>query len=123
MTDITAPLAVPGSGCGLPTRPAPYVASPVFGPTQAGLLRCAGSVLRKQRLSDLWIIDGMNRGAKYRRHAADCFAMAQHVTNPHLKATMLGMAASWSTLAEHAQQRADFGFEHGPPPEADDQVQ
>jgi hypothetical protein len=48
----------------------------------------------------------MSQAAKYRRHAADCFAVAQHLNDPDLKATMLQMAHSWSTLADHVEQCA-----------------
>jgi hypothetical protein len=45
----------------------------------------------------------MDRFVKYRRNAADCFAVAQQLEDPHLKATMLAMAGSWSALADHAE--------------------
>jgi hypothetical protein len=65
----------------------------------------------------------MNRAVKYRRNAADCFAVAQQLTDPNLKATMLAMASSWSALADHAQQSSDLGFRDGSPKGADDHIQ
>jgi hypothetical protein len=49
----------------------------------------------------------MDRTAKYRWHAADCFAVAQNITDPHLRAAMLSMARSWGALADHAEQRSN----------------
>jgi len=49
----------------------------------------------------------MDRSAKYRWHAADCFAAAQNITDPHLRAAMLSMARSWGALADHAEQRSN----------------
>jgi hypothetical protein len=43
----------------------------------------------------------MNRSTKYRRTAADCYALAQHCS-PLSKATMLAMSQSWLVLADHA---------------------
>jgi hypothetical protein len=43
----------------------------------------------------------MNRSNKYRRTAADCYALAQHCS-PLSKATMLAMSQSWLVLADHA---------------------
>jgi hypothetical protein len=65
----------------------------------------------------------MDRAAKYCRNAADCFAVAQLITDPHLKATMLAMANSWSALADHAEQTSELDLSHGPPPGADDHIQ
>jgi hypothetical protein len=49
----------------------------------------------------------MNRADKYRRSAAECFAVAQHLADPYLKATMLEMARSWTALAERTEQGGD----------------
>lgn len=65
----------------------------------------------------------MNRAEKYRRYGADAFAVAQHLTDHHLKATMLGMAQSWYALADHAEQTSDLGLSDGPPKGADDHIQ
>jgi hypothetical protein len=66
----------------------------------------------------------MKRSAKYRRNAADGFAVAQHFTDPDLKATMLAMAHSWSALADHAEQTSDLDLsDDGPPKGADDHIQ
>jgi hypothetical protein len=46
----------------------------------------------------------MSRYNKYRQNAADCFAVAQQLSNPALKASMLEMAQSWLVLADHAKQ-------------------
>jgi hypothetical protein len=64
----------------------------------------------------------MDRAAEYRRHAADCFAVAQHITDPDLKATMLQMSRSWSALADR-QRAGEREDPHVPPPEADDHIQ
>jgi hypothetical protein len=60
----------------------------------------------------------MSEAAKYRRLAADSFAVAQHLTDPNLKAAMLGMARSWLTLADHSEEGAAFSDAPalGPPP-------
>jgi hypothetical protein len=42
----------------------------------------------------------MNRYTKYRQNAADCFAVAQQLSDPGLKASMLEMAQCWLMLAE-----------------------
>jgi hypothetical protein len=60
---------------------------------------------------------------KYRRNAADCFAVAQHLSDADLKATMLSMARSWEALAGHAERSADLELNHGTPPAADDHIQ
>jgi len=66
----------------------------------------------------------MNRSARYRRKAADCFAVSQHLTDPALKATMLLMAQSWSALADYTEPDRDLGSRrNAPPPEAEDHVQ
>jgi hypothetical protein len=64
----------------------------------------------------------MNRAAKYRRNAADCFAIAQQLTDPHSKLTILRMAQRWVALADYAEQSSDLGLSDGPP-EADDHIQ
>jgi hypothetical protein len=46
----------------------------------------------------------MNRYTKYRQNAADCFAVAQQLSDPGLKASMLEMAQSWLMLADRAGQ-------------------
>jgi hypothetical protein len=46
----------------------------------------------------------MNRYKKYRQNAADCFAAAQRLSDPGLKATMLAMAQSWLMLADRVEQ-------------------
>jgi hypothetical protein len=51
----------------------------------------------------------MNRYTKYRQNAADCFAVAQQLSDPGLKASMLEMAQCWLMLAEE---------QSGPPPAA-----
>jgi hypothetical protein len=64
----------------------------------------------------------INRSARYRRKAADCFAMSQHLTDPALKATMLLMAQSWSALADYTEPNGDLGRGDVAPPEAEDHV-
>jgi hypothetical protein len=63
----------------------------------------------------------MDRAAEYRRHAADCFAVAQHITDPHLQATMLKMSRCWSALADR-QRAGEVEDHHVPPPETDDHI-
>jgi hypothetical protein len=46
----------------------------------------------------------MNRYKKYRQNAADCFAVAQQLSDLGLKASMLEMAQSWLMLADHVEQ-------------------
>jgi hypothetical protein len=46
----------------------------------------------------------MNRYKKYRQNAADCLAVAQQVSNPGLKASMLEMAQSWLMLADRVER-------------------
>jgi hypothetical protein len=64
----------------------------------------------------------MDRSTKYRRFAADAFAAAQHISDPHLKAAMLEMAGAWSVLSSHAEQESDPGLIDGQPV-AGDQIQ
>jgi hypothetical protein len=78
------------------------------------------SIWRKMTSSGTYF---MNRAAKYRRYAADCFAVAQQVSSALLKANMLSMATSWLRLADHAEQSSDRGLGVCPPPEADDHIQ
>jgi hypothetical protein len=46
----------------------------------------------------------MNRYTKYRQNAADCFAVAQQLSDPGLKAGMLEMAQSWLMLADRVEK-------------------
>ena len=64
----------------------------------------------------------MSRATRYLRNAADCFAVAQQLTDPHLKATMLAMAGSWQLLADHANQSAEPHLDCGPPVGIDDNI-
>jgi hypothetical protein len=65
----------------------------------------------------------VNQAKKYRRHAADCFAVAQHLNDPLLKEAMLGMARSWSTLADYAEQSSGVDFRDAAPTGADYPIQ
>jgi hypothetical protein len=46
----------------------------------------------------------MTRYTKYRQNAAECFAVAQQLSDPRLKASMLEMAQSWIALADRVEQ-------------------
>lgn len=56
----------------------------------------------------------MNRYTKYRRNSADCFAVAQQLSDPGSKASMLELAQSWLALAHHVEQCGE--------PETDDAI-
>jgi hypothetical protein len=64
----------------------------------------------------------MYRAARYRRNAADCFAVAQQLSDSLSKARMLAMASSWLALADHAEQ-SGYNFNAKTPPEVDDHIQ
>jgi hypothetical protein len=48
-------------------------------------------------------MDWMGKAEQYRHHAAECFRLAQKTQDPEEKDTLLGMAAAWHRLAEHAE--------------------
>jgi hypothetical protein len=57
------------------------------------------------------IVDGrMGRAEQYRRHAAECFRLAQQAQDPEERDTLLGMAAAWHRLAEHAENSDDDDY-------------
>jgi hypothetical protein len=45
-----------------------------------------------------------NRYKKHRQNAADCFALAQQLSDPALRASMLETAQSWLVLADRVEQ-------------------
>lgn len=49
----------------------------------------------------------------YRCHAAECLRLAEAITDARSRATLRGMAVSWTRLAEHAEKnsRADPAYE------------
>jgi hypothetical protein len=53
------------------------------------------------------VLVDMNRATKYRRIAADCFAVAQQLPNTLSKVTMLASANAWLRLADYAEQSSD----------------
>jgi hypothetical protein len=65
----------------------------------------------------------MARAAKYRQNAADCFAVAHLLADPHLRATMFRMAQSWFLLADHAEESSELDPSYRTPLGADDHVQ
>jgi hypothetical protein len=48
----------------------------------------------------------MPRGDDYRQHAAECVLLAQQLTDPAEKATLLQMAKVWRELADKIDKRA-----------------
>jgi hypothetical protein len=49
----------------------------------------------------------MARYTKYHQNAADCFAIAQQLSDARSKANMLDLAESWLLLAEHVEQSSE----------------
>jgi hypothetical protein len=49
----------------------------------------------------------MGKADQYRHHAAECFRLAQQAQDPEEKDTLLGMAAAWCRLAEHAESSGE----------------
>jgi hypothetical protein len=41
---------------------------------------------------------------EYRRYAAECLLIADGITNPETRTTLLGMAQAWLKLARRAEQ-------------------
>jgi hypothetical protein len=48
----------------------------------------------------------MPKGGEYRQHAAECVLLAQQLTDPAEKATLLQMAKVWRELADKIDKRA-----------------
>ena len=46
----------------------------------------------------------MGKAAQYRGYAAECVRLARQSREQHEKETLLGMAAAWRRLAEHAER-------------------
>ena len=46
----------------------------------------------------------MGRAEQYRHYAAECIRLAQQSPYPPEKDMLLGMAAAWRRLAEHAER-------------------
>ena len=44
----------------------------------------------------------MNQSVKYQQNAAECYEMAQMLSDPGKKTKMLAMAQSWKSLADFA---------------------
>jgi hypothetical protein len=49
----------------------------------------------------------MGKAEQYRGYAAECVRLAQQSRDPHEKDTLLGMAAAWRRLAEHAERMSE----------------
>ena len=49
----------------------------------------------------------MGKAEQYRHHATECFRLAQQAQDPEEKNTLLGMAAAWRRLAEHAENSGE----------------
>ena len=45
----------------------------------------------------------MNAVARYREFAANCLRVAQQVSNPAIRASLIDMAQVWKTLAEQTE--------------------
>ena len=54
----------------------------------------------------------------YRRHAADCLALADQTADETQRMKLIGMAQSWFRLAEQAEKNShnDVVYEHDPRP-------
>jgi hypothetical protein len=54
---------------------------------------------------------------EYRRHAAECLAIADDTTtNPNNKILLIAMAQAWLRLAQQAERNDATGMAHQPPP-------
>jgi hypothetical protein len=64
----------------------------------------------------------MNRYTKYRQNSADCFAVAQQLSDPASKANMLEMAQSWLALAQHVEHSGELEMDDAISPGADNLI-
>ncbi len=49
----------------------------------------------------------MGKAEDYRHYAAECIRLAQQCREPTEKDALLGMAAAWRRLAEHAERNGE----------------
>ena len=54
--------------------------------------------------------------ATYRLHAANCIEIAQRVTDPESRLSLLAMAQSWLKLAEQAVKNSETTLVYETPP-------
>jgi hypothetical protein len=63
-----------------------------------------GSLRRSPRIR---LEASMGKAEQYRRYAGECIRLAQQSQHPQEKDVLLGMAAAWRRLAEHAESTSE----------------